>query len=170
MRRLLLMRHAKAARGGATGSDYERPLDDRGWRAAVLVGAHLERSGARVDALLCSAARRTRETCEALALAWRAAPVPVPIGDLYLAEPAALLATLRQLGDAPRAAMLVGHNPGVHALADALCGGGDRAAQQRLRDRFPTAALADLRFDSPWSGLRRGCARLESFVAPRDLV
>jgi phosphohistidine phosphatase SixA len=38
-----------------------------------------------------------------------------------------------------------------------------------MRAKFPTAAVAVLRFAGTWHELARGQARLTAFVTPRDL-
>ncbi len=62
MRRLLLLRHAKSSWSDPTARDHERPLNDRGRRAAPLVGDYLRREDLVPDLVLCSSARRTCET------------------------------------------------------------------------------------------------------------
>jgi phosphohistidine phosphatase len=62
--------------------------------------------------------------------------------------------------------MLIGHNPGIQELAIMLVAG-DEA---RLRDKYPTGALAALAFRGAWADLGPDVATLEDFVIPRDLV
>src|SRR5690606_25377106 len=66
MRRLVLMRHAKAERGGPGVEDFDRALTERGVTDAALVGAALARSGITPDLTLASAAARTRQTWAAI--------------------------------------------------------------------------------------------------------
>ena len=68
MRRLILLRHAKSDRPAGV-ADHERPLNDRGRRAAPAVGAHLAEAGIKPDLALVSTATRTQETWEAVAAA-----------------------------------------------------------------------------------------------------
>jgi phosphohistidine phosphatase len=64
--------------------------------------------------------------------------------------------------------MLIGHNPGLQQLALALASSG--AELERLRTKFPTAALATLTIpDTPWSQLAEGDALLAAYVVPRQL-
>jgi phosphohistidine phosphatase len=67
--------------------------------------------------------------------------------------------------------MVIGHNPGLHALALELVGDGERKAIATLAVEFPTAALAVLTFDTDrWSEAKTACGRLERFVTPRRLA
>ena len=74
----------------------------------------------------CFAARRTRETLDALQ-PWDEAPLIEPMDELYLATAAQLLEVLREMPETARSVMLIGHNPGLHDLALRLVGRGDAA-------------------------------------------
>jgi phosphohistidine phosphatase len=164
--RLLLLRHAKSDWADATLPDRDRPLAKRGRKAAELIGEHLAAETLRPDLVLCSSARRTRETWERLGLEG----VETLVEDaLYGASDEELIARLHAVPERSNAVLVVGHNPGVQDLAIALAGPdlGERAA--RLREKFPTGALAVFDVDGEWSGLSPGPARLSEFVVPREL-
>ncbi len=66
--------------------------------------------------------------------------------------------------------MLIGHNPGMHAVADWLSGHGDDEVLDELGVKYPTAALAVISFDvAHWSDVRAGAGTLEDFKKPREL-
>ncbi len=115
--------------------------------------------------MLCSTAVRTRQTLAGLELPDE--PVVLYERGLYGASEIALLERLRMVRDDVTAVMLVAHNPGAEELADALAGSG--ALLAKLREKFPTGALASLSFDGGWQSLDRGVAELEDFVVPREL-
>lgn len=171
MKRLLLLRHAKAAPAESGGDDHERPLDPRGERAAAAMGVFLAQDGVRPDVVLCSPSRRTRQTWERV---WRELDGEPAVSferGLYLAPAAALLERLRGLDATATTALVVGHNPGIEDLAVALAGAGDEDALARLRTKVPTCAVADLWLDAPhWAALAPGAARLRAFVVPKDLL
>lgn len=156
--------------------DHERPLKKRGERAARLMGAHLRQAGLVPEQVLCSTARRTRDTLEGLAL-----PDELPRRfepELYLATPGRMLDRLETVEASCRSLLLIAHNPGTAQLAAWLTGSGDPAAAQRMATKYPTAGLAVLEFDgadaseagdrSGWA-LQPGSGRLVSFTCPRDL-
>ena len=169
-RRILILRHAKSDWAAGIGSDFERPLNGRGRRAAAAMGAYLADECPVPSIVLCSAARRAAETWSIVVRQWPAAPEAHYDEDLYLAETHDLLRRLRTLGDDVATVCLVGHHPGFDGLAILLAA--DRASVHvaEMRAKFPTAALAELAFDGPWSALGPGKAQLLRFVRPKDLV
>ncbi len=69
MRRLLLLRHAKAI--PSTGrNDYDRALIERGRRDAAQIGAFVAETGMIPDLVIYSGAERARETAAIVLKAW----------------------------------------------------------------------------------------------------
>ena len=168
MRRVYLLRHAKSSWKDRSLADRDRPLAGRGRRAAKAVAGHLEAERIRPDLVLCSPARRTRETLERVAAAF-GDQVEVRLDEtLYGASEAELLACLRALPQEVDSVMVIGHNPALEELALALASEGAELA--RMREKYPTAALAtiDLPADD-WSAIERGSGELVAYVRPRDL-
>jgi phosphohistidine phosphatase len=168
---LSLLRHAKSSWADPELEDHERPLAKRGTKAAGAMGAFIARQGLRPDLVLCSGSVRTRATL-ALVLPELGAPPPQVVydDDLYMAKPAALLARVHKVKNDVRHAMLVGHNPGLHALALELTGKGNRKDVAALATKFPTAALAVLSFKAEkWPEIGPGAGKLELFMTPRRL-
>ena len=168
--RIYLMRHAKSSWDDPGLADHDRPLAKRGRKAARRLGDHFREAGVTPDLVLCSSAVRATETLEGV----RAGLPPetrVEIeGGLYGAGADALLRRLRALPEEVGAAMLIGHNPAIEALAAELAGEkGDDDARARMQAKYPTGGLATLGFDGSWSGLDWEGARLEAFVVPRGL-
>jgi phosphohistidine phosphatase len=168
--RLYLLRHAKSSWDDASLADHDRPLAARGRRAAALVAAHVRDEGIRPALVLCSSARRARETLDPVVAAIGGV-LDVRVEDgLYGAGADELFARVREVGEGVAPVLLVGHNPGLHDLAAGLAGDGEEEAMARLLAKFPTGALATL--DAPattWSGLDWGTAYLAGLVVPRDL-
>ena len=171
MKTLFLLRHAKSSWSNPGLADFDRPLNERGRRAAPLIARHLARGGLLPDLILCSAAQRTRETLALMlpALA-RDAAVRIESG-LYEADAATLLGRLKRVETAVDCVLVIAHNPGIEDLAAGICGGGPEPMRRRMDEKFPTAALAAFALDgSCWSSLREGTAILTDFVLPRDLA
>jgi phosphohistidine phosphatase len=157
MKDLLLLRHAKSSWADPGMEDVARPLNKRGRRAAALIARWMVDEELRPALVLCSSARRTRETLDLLhqALGNRV-PVHIEPG-LYLADAATLLARLRKLPREVPSALLIGHNPGLQdlvvELADAA-GAAPADLRARLHRKFPTAALARFRvMGDDWTAL-----------------
>ncbi len=170
MRRLLLLRHAKSDPAAPGQRDKDRPLNARGREAAALIGGYLERHRLAPDRALASTAVRTRETWILLAQAL-ARPVSAEFDErLYSAPPDAILDVIRAAPPAALALIVIGHNPGLQALAAALAGTGDSEMRQRMAEKFPTTALAVIDFAiDDWAALRPGGGRLVHFIDPRAL-
>ncbi|HET6795388.1 MAG TPA: histidine phosphatase family protein [Acidimicrobiales bacterium] len=168
-RTLHLLRHAKSSWDDPGLSDRERPLAGRGEKASARMARHMEAVGVRPSLVICSPAVRTRQTLTAVE---RALPdgVEVRFDDgLYGAGVTDLIRLVRSVPAAVEELMLIGHNPGLQDLALTLVGAGDGAEIDRLGQKLPTGALVTLSFGVPWSRVSAGVARLESFVAPRQL-
>jgi phosphohistidine phosphatase len=171
MRRLLLLRHAKAERPEPGQEDYDRVLQERGRSDAALVGTYLVRHEFVPDAVLVSPAARTRETWEVAAAAFPRSPAVTFDERIYNASAQTLLQVVKEAGRRVSTLLVIGHNPGLHELGTLLVGVGDLEARQRFNEQFPTAALAVIDFAlDAWSKLHPAAGRLERFVRPRKLA
>ena len=177
-RELVLLRHAKSAWPDV--ADHERPLAGRGVRAAPVMGRWLRDAGLVPDLVLCSTARRARETWQ-YAQAGLAATPPVSFeGRIYDEDATGLLALIHEVPPATGTLLLIGHNPAIEDLALMLAAPpgaagprSDTASSgnlERLRAKFPTAAVAVLQPAGTWRALAPRRARLTAFVTPRDVA
>lgn len=164
MLRLILVRHAKSAWDDPGLADFDRPLAARGITAAGWIGETLSRHGWLPGRIVCSTARRTRETLE-LAKAHLPAngkPADIVWSDaVYDRRDHDYLGIIaEQGGDAP-VLMLVGHNSATEETARLLSRGSHDTGA------FPTAGIAviDCNLDS-WSELAPGAGRLVHFLRP----
>jgi phosphohistidine phosphatase len=169
MNRLYLLRHAKAAPQAPGTEDRERPLADKGGRAMRELGAWAAETGLAPALILCSPAVRTRQTL-ALLLPHLGGRPEVKLEEaLFLAAAEALAARLRRVAAKCPSVLLVGHNPGIEALAVALLQVPAGPLGKRLREGMPTAALAAFELDGSWAALDDGAARLTHYITPKDL-
>ncbi len=174
MKRLLLLRHAKAVRDCDEG-DQARALNPRGRGDAARMGALVHGKGWLPDCALVSSATRTMETWHLLAAELPDAPQPEFLDGLYLASWKTILNFARtRAPDAAGTLLVVGHNPGLEELALALAQKPDspqaRARLDAMRDKYPTCALCVFDCDiAHWRDLAPGGATLAAFVRPRDL-
>ncbi|WP_405579948.1 SixA phosphatase family protein [Streptomyces sp. NBC_01190] len=166
-RTIVLLRHAKA--DWPSVPDHERPLAERGRMDSPAVGRRFADDGIDLDLVLCSTAARTRETWKLASHELPHRPRTVYEERLYEATLGDLLAVLIETPDDIGSLLLVGHNPGMHALADALTGTAEEEPLERLnRIGFPTAAFAVLTFSGSWKSVEPGTARLTGFWAPHE--
>jgi len=140
LRRLIVMRHAQAARAGVSGGDFDRPLTEAGRADARLIGEALKAAGLTPDRAVISAAQRTRETWAEVSRSFPDAVLDVR-RELYNAEDLILREAVEDIGDGAETVILIAHNPGVHALAVRLLLEGSAASGviDKVDNRFPTA-------------------------------
>lgn len=174
MRRLFLLRHAKSSWAHSTLEDFERPLNERGIKAAAAMGHYMSRQGLLPEIVLCSPSRRTRETLDGLkgGLGHVLAKVPVDYNDaIYEASFIDLLTVLRGVDREYKTILMIGHCPGIAHLSTMLVDGqGDAKALAKLDDKFPTGSLAVLNsVIKEWDELGQASCSLAAFIRPTDL-
>lgn len=171
MKRLYLLRHAKSSWDDPYLDDRDRPLAPRGRRAAKAMGRHLAALGVRPDLVLCSSARRARETFERVQRQLGGDPVVVTEDAFYTASADELIRRIRSLPDEVEALMLVGHEPAMSRLAGELTAPDGSRAGRRMRRKYPTGACAEIRFEGgAWAEITPGNGELRHFLVPRDLA
>lgn len=162
-RTLILIRHAKAEPHGAV-TDHERVLTDRGTRDAEAVGAWLKEQSITPDFVWCSTSARTRETWAAIVAGSGAGPIVDHEQRIYDASPRTLLEVLRESPPEARTVALVGHAPGVPALAAGLTEG---QSAVDFVDHFVTSGVAVLSVPTQWAQLAPGSATVEATFVGR---
>jgi len=164
---LLLLRHGKSD-WGKDVEDFDRPLKDRGKRAAQRVGSWLLEQGLIPDQIISSPAERAVTTAEKCAKAMgRSASGIQRDQRIYESGVAQLCQVLQGLPADNRRVMLVGHNPSLEQLLRHLL----REPPPVPDDGklLPTATLARLKLDRCWAELAGGCASLQSLIRPSEL-
>ena len=169
MRRLLLLRHAKAVPFQGR-DDFERELTERGRDDARRLAAHVVEQNVAPERIFHSSAMRTTETASIIAAGLPQRPALEPRADYYDAIREALLLSVRELPNTLRSAMLVGHNPGIADLARWLIGSGPHRDIKALAAKFPTSSLAVLEFDvAAWRDVERSSGLLSLYATPSML-
>jgi len=164
---IVLFRHAKA--DWPQVNDHERPLAERGRKDAPVAGRKLADTGIHLDLALCSTAVRTRETWKLAVHELPERPKTIYEERVYEASPGELIAVLNEVDDEAQNVVMIGHNPGVHALADILAASAEGDARERMNRRgFPAAAFAVLTFTGSWKSLEPGTATLVDYWAPSE--
>lgn len=151
--------------------DHERPLNQRGRRAAKAMARYMHQADLRPDAILCSTSVRTRQTTDALLKKWPHLTVDYQ-DSYYLAAPETILVALSHCDPAKRV-LYVGHNPAMEQLVSVLLDPGADHNDQARADvslKYPTGALARLSLDiKDWAHLAANSGTLIAFQKPRDL-
>ncbi|MEV6958288.1 histidine phosphatase family protein [Streptomyces sp. NPDC051207] len=166
-RRIVLFRHAKADWPPVT--DHERPLAERGRMDAAFAGRKLADTGIPFDLALCSTATRTRETWKLAVHEFEHRPKTVYEERIYEASPGELITVLNETPDDVRNVLMIGHNPGIHGLAEVLAGSAEGGVRDRMvRRGFPAAAFAVLTVTGDWKSVEPGVATLVDYWAPSE--
>lgn len=121
-RRLIVMRHAKSSWADASMTDHERPLNDRGRRAAPQVAARLTEIGWQPEFVISSDAARTRETLDCMCAVWGPELDCEYFRSLYLAGYESVLQESSVVDPNLKTLMVLGHNPGWEGLIASLAG------------------------------------------------
>ncbi len=159
IRQLILLRHAHAEPPAPDQSDAERPLTEGGQREATAAAAWLAAHDVQPDVVLCSPARRTRETAISIVDVLGAADALRFEPRIYEATPATLIDLLDEHANAD-CVLLVGHNPGLETLVALLTDGTSDSGRG-----MPPGSIAWLHVDAD-SALEPGAANLRHFWWP----
>jgi phosphohistidine phosphatase len=169
---LYLLRHAKSSWDDSCLTDHDRPLAPRGERDAPRIGAYIGANFVPPTLIVCSTAERARATLRLVEPAITDHDIDITFERrIYEVPPSQLIAYIRDLPDADNVVLIIGHNPGMQGVALELTGHGESATIRNLAVKFPTAAVAVLRFEADrWADVRPASGRLEAFVRPKDLA
>lgn len=174
MKTVTLLRHAKSDWNDTAPRDFDRPLNERGRRAADVMGRWASSQGLRFDQVIASPAVRVGATLAQFRESLGTSPEPIWDRRIYLAS-AAIIGEV--IADTPASCtnlLLVGHSPGLEDFVlDTVADDAASPLRAQVAIKYPTAALAVLQFDiTDWTSVNAaipGSARLRAFVRPRDL-
>ena len=169
MKRLGLLRHAKSSWADSEMCDFDRPLKKRGIKAAEAMGEELRRREIAFDLVLASPAKRIVETIACFEEGFARSLNSRFERGIYEASALSLWQIVESASNGAESLLLVGHQPGLQALATMLASRSD-ARQHEIRDYFPTAAFAMIAFDADdWRRIEPGTGRVELYLTPRAL-
>ena len=152
VRTLVLLRHAKAETPGEL-PDFERRLTDRGRSDADAAGSWLADERLRPQLVLCSPARRTRQTWQGVSASLKQSDPEAGNAEvryeqgLYDGGRTEVIDLLRAVPDAVATVLIIGHNPTMSDISILLRPYDDQAVPEALK----TAGLAVHRTERLWS-------------------
>ena len=160
MKRLFVVRHAKAILL-SEGSDFDRPLHDRGQADVQWLGQATNLLRVSGDPILSSPSLRTKATALGLCKAWAEKPMLVQfIRNAYLASHHEWLEWIRECPDDASSCWIVGHNPGLSDMVKQLSG-------QELW--LPTCGMAEIELDiESWEATFEDTGRLYNVMTPKS--
>jgi phosphohistidine phosphatase len=147
LRRLILMRHARAERATLDGEDLDRILTEGGRGDAALVARALSDTGAAPSRVLVSSAVRSRQTWEAMSPVFPQTE-SIESSALYLADAGEILREIEAESDADTL-MVIAHNPGIYALAVQLLqwSSAPSSVTARFQNGYPTSTASIFEID-----------------------
>ena len=171
MKRLTVLRHAKSSWSDRELDDFDRPLNERGWKAARRMGRELADRQFHFDYVVASTAARVRETIDGVQEHFDfRAPIQLE-SRIYLARVAELMEILHAFPDDSKSAVLVGHNTSAERLVAKLAQDDESGLRKRVEQKFPTAALASIELPvDHWSDVEPGIGRIVELIYPADLA
>jgi phosphohistidine phosphatase len=114
---LYLLRHAEADSWSPLGNDFSRSLTPIGAQHARLVSTRASETLASPDTILCSPAKRTRETLAPFLSHWtRLLETTDYVDSIYGASLTMLLTLTEDAFSYSERLLIIGHNPGVMNL------------------------------------------------------
>lgn len=159
MKRLFIIRHAKSSWDNLSLDDYDRPLNERGLKNAPFMGQVLKQKEILPDIIISSPAKRAMHTAELIANEIGYEKAITPNEYIYEAYVNVLQEIVSYIYDEHDTAFLVGHNPGVTALAYML---GD------FKEEMPTCAIVEIEFDcNSWMDVSKQNAKLVAYEYPK---
>lgn len=167
----MLLRHAKSSWSDPRLSDLQRPLASRGKADAKRMARYIAEHAPQIDLVLCSTAKRARQTWAAVARVLAHEPEVRFESALYLPSLDTLLEVIRSAPDQARTLLVVGHSPSLDALVMGLSlSARDAALRAQVSEKLPTGALVALTLSaSSYAEAGIAPARLTSLVTPRAL-
>jgi phosphohistidine phosphatase len=160
MKTLYILRHAKSSWDDHALPDFERPLNERGRRAAAFMGSRLKDRKLLPDVIVCSPAKRAVETTKSVIRSSGFDGKKMIDERIYEASPQRLAEVARGIDDKYASAMIVGHNPGMEGLIYLLTD---------EMQPMPTAALAVIKLNiDNWAGTDAGCGSVQIVIRPKD--
>jgi phosphohistidine phosphatase len=170
VKRLTILRHAKSSWEHQRLEDLNRPLNERGWTMARRMGCELEKRGMKFDLVIASPAARVRETIDGLR---EKLNLNVEIRfdpRIYAASEEMLLEIVHEVHETVHAPLIVGHNPGLQQLAVGLTSKDRDGLRDRVKHKFPTAALAAIELPAHrWAEVKPGSGEIAELILPKEL-
>ena len=166
-RRLFLLRHALAM-PVAGGDDAGRDLAPKGKEDAEALGRYMNLKHYIPDLVLCSPAKRTRQTLDGLQARLNIPQLCFP-DVLYAGSTGDYVHEIQKCPDGARNILLVGHNPSIYELIALLAGKGRDSLIQRLSEGYKPASLSVLHCPcDAWQDIQPGECEITELVDPLD--
>lgn len=121
MKTIMLVRHAKSSHTFGVSSDFDRPLNERGFREASEMGKRLFKKNTVIDQFVSSPAIRAKSTAELFVAEYdRKLKEILLIPTLYHSDSDHFNEVISRLDDQYDHVAIFSHNPGITDFATSL--------------------------------------------------
>ena len=159
MKKLFIIRHAKSDWNDTSLDDFDRPINKRGEKNAPFMGQLIAKKNIKPDLIISSPALRAITTAKLIAKEVNYEKTITPNQYIYEAYVTSLQEIVQYIHDSNETVFLVGHNPGVSALAYMLCD---------LKENLPTCSIVEIEFDcNSWMDACKENSKLISYEYPK---
>lgn len=161
MKRVFLIRHAKSSWSNPGLSDFDRPLNNRGYSDAPLMANKLAEKVGKIDLFLSSTALRAKETTEQFVANNEIEYDKLSFEDrLYHASSQQILQYIAGTKNRYHSLAIIGHNPGLTDLANEF--------SNVTIDNLPTTGIFAVEFDiEKWENILKTSGGLLFFDYPK---
>lgn len=160
-RRLIFMRHAEAQMPQYGKIDKDRPITMEGMHQLEVLRLKLHGKLSGVDFVLCSNARRTRQTLDGIKPLLPANIEIIFDDNLYQGEQKAIWESIGGIHAKYKGIMIIAHNPGLSQAVQWVADANGRSIRQ-----LPTSGVAICSTKSSWSDLSAPKVLLDEFITP----
>ena len=163
MKKLTLIRHAKAEDPTLHQKDFDRALSHKGLKQAARIAQQLKEQRFTCDAIFTSTALRALTTARTIGQNTLSAQQTLhETDDLYTFDSEQLYRFIELIDDNIQHAVIVGHNPALSLLLSELV----REPVQNMS----TCSVAELELAiDEWVDIHPGCAKLLNQLTPKSL-
>lgn len=163
MKTLLIVRHAKSSWDHPDMDDFDRPLNERGFRNAPEMARRLVLRELLPELILSSPALRAIATARLFNQQFGRMNDGLKMEkSIYEASRQDLVKLIARQNPDLQIIMIIGHNPGLSDLVNWLC---------ESEIILPTCGMAEIRIDDfKWNGWAKGCGELVDFDYPKKPV
>jgi phosphohistidine phosphatase len=162
MKKLFLVRHAKSDKDNPNLPDYDRPLNERGYKDARTFSAKIKKSIPLPDLFVSSPAIRAISTALIFADVFDIDPSAMILSkSLYESSVNDYLKIIRGIDDSYSSIILFGHNPTTTTLANELT--------KPFTDNIPTCGIIGIELDiKNWKEISKNSGTLFLYDFPKN--
>jgi phosphohistidine phosphatase len=162
-RSLILIRHTKSNWTDLSLPDFDRPIKKDRIEDAKNMAAQLKSLDVEPDLIICSPAKRTRQTAEYFCDKLKYDEKDIQFDKrIYESTPEDILQVIRETDSKVKTLVVIGHNPSLTYLANMFA--------ENSIEEIPTTGVVWLEFNtSDWELYKLTPSKLRAFLTPKTI-